>query len=1110
MVPGVGLSGRVVEVIADRGAGLSPRYRYGSGCVVAGGWVLTAAHVVAGAAAVRIRDRDKAEHAAVLDPDFVGDPSGPGPDLALVEVPGVDLPPMGLARVDRDSPTGDPVERAHVIGYPDFMEQPGPDGGVVRETVDAVGRVVVLSRLVGGLLSVQVSNAPRPLPPGRMALGGSEWSGMSGGPLVADGYLLGVVTEHAPREGANTVTVTPLTGLERDPQHPGWGPGVADPAGWWRRLGIAGQGVLRQLPSRPVRAEPVYRATVREIHSRTEVLVGREKELADITSFAGGGQGYRWLVGGPWTGKTSLLAEAVTATLPPGVDVVSYFLSRREADADSGRFFIAVVPQLAYLLDEEPPAADLHTFRALWQRASDRAATQDRHLLLVVDGLDEDLRPPGLLSVAAALPVRAGGRVHVLVASRAYPELPSDMLVGHPMAGLRPVEVEPFPGAPVLAALARQEIDILISRDDLAVDVFGLLAAAAGPLTAEDLAAIPDTRPRSPERARRIRRLVTEQGARSLQPVGPASARRWQYAHDSLLADARAHPDLTGPDYRDRIHQWAEGWRGAGWSVPGDNREGTPRYLFDVYPASLDQDPRRLCDLVSDPGWVVAAVQTVGADRVLADLRRARAADPDHRGVAAMQAVVVGQARHLRPSQPLDQPGYVLRQLCLQAVELGDEQLAADLRNRLRNTPGLRLLPLWTTRRTSPALWFELGRHSSPVEAMGALGDGRVVTGDRDGQVRMWDPTQPGIDPVDLGRHDGPVRAVAVLPDGRIVTGDGSFDGRALVWDPTRPGADPVELGRHEGPVNATAVLRDGRVVTIGFDRRVLVWDPTVPVPAPPEQLGRPDGKGVAVLPDGRIVTGEGGYFGRVSVWDPSRPRTAPVELGRHEWSEAVAVLSDGRIATSGFDGRVLVWDLDRRRSRPTQLGRRRRRPLRGGRGRDVYGRVSRSGGQGPVGAVAVLHDGRIVTGGGGGSGNEGRVLLWDPARPGTDPVELGRHPEVGAIGELPNGRIVTGGGGFDGRVLVWDPARPGTDPVELGRHDGPVAAVAVLGDSRIASGGLRDGRVRIWDVRTYTEIATVACSVTTEALGPQKSCLVVVHEDARMTYWSSTASSSL
>ena len=147
-------------------------------------------------------------------------------------------------------------------------------------------------------------------------------------------------------------------------------------------VGPAGSVRFAALPRLPVpsaRAEPAYWATVREIHQRTGTLIGREDELAEIASFATGTEGYRWLAGGAWAGKTSLLAEAV-AVLRDECDVVCYFLSRREADADSSRFLAAVVPQLAYLLEEDPPVAELHQFRALWQRAVQRAEAEGRHL----------------------------------------------------------------------------------------------------------------------------------------------------------------------------------------------------------------------------------------------------------------------------------------------------------------------------------------------------------------------------------------------------------------------------------------------------------------------------------------------------------------------------------------------------------------------------------------------------------------------------------------------------------------------------------------------------------------------------------------------------------
>jgi WD40 repeat protein len=188
-----------------------------------------------------------------------------------------------------------------------------------------------------------------------------------------------------------------------------------------------------------------------------------------------------------------------------------------------------------------------------------------------------------------------------------------------------------------------------------------------------------------------------------------------------------------------------------------------------------------------------------------------------------MLATVSGQAHNLRPSLLLNQSGYVLRQLWMQAAELGEDRLAGDLRGRLRRQPDSDLIPIWTMRRTSRALWAELGRHDDWVTAVAVLPDGRVVSGGEDGWVLVWDPARPGTDPVELGRHDDWVQVVAVLPDGRVVSG--GDDRRVLVWDPSQPGTDPVELGRHDGWVQVVAVLGDGRVVSGGNDSRVVIWN---------------------------------------------------------------------------------------------------------------------------------------------------------------------------------------------------------------------------------------------------------------------------------------------
>ena len=144
--------------------------------------------------------------------------------------------------------------------------------------------------------------------------------------------------------------------------------------------------------------------------------------------------------------------------------------------------------------------------------------------------------------------------------------------------------------------------------------------------------------------------------------------------------------------------------------------------------------------------------------------------------------------------------------------------------------------------------------------------------------------------------------------------------------------------------------------------------------------------------------------------WCGTRPsRRRPGELGRHDGQvRAVAVLPDGRVVTGGDDGRVLVWDPAPPGAGPAELGR------------------HDSG----VRAVAVLPDGQVVTG-----GDDERVLVWDPAAPA--PARWSWHA-----------RHSGGGGGaarragshpYDGRVLVWDPATPSADPAELGAQGSQV-----------------------------------------------------------------------
>lgn len=1077
---------RVVEVIGDYGK----EYRLGSGCIVAGRVVLTAAHVVAGAKSVVVRDVRKRLLSTVWSPEdqaFVGACRDGGPDLALVELadPDIDIPPLPLAKVNRDGEFDDIVEGCVTIGYPLFAQRPvyqgtGSPESTVRDTAQAWGRIPVHSMIISGLLSLEVSSAPRGLP--KRSLADSEWSGMSGAPVIADGCLVGAVTEHEPMKGTSTITVTPLTALASDPRFPAWGTGVHDPSAWWRKLGADGEDALRPLPR--LRRETRYLSVVRDIQIRNGLLKNRERELSELIAFAQGGEGYRLLVGQEYAGKTALLAELVTTRLPQEVDVVSYFVSRSQGHADRELFLAAVVQQLAEILGKTTVSEQLPLeFSALWQEAAQRASQKERHLLLVVDGLDEDLSPPGSPSIGRLLPSAVAGlanprshRAHVLVSNRLNFPLPGDIPHNHPLRKAEPIELKPHAEASGYEELAKEEIHSLKGIGPEAKRFLAVLAAAAGPLGMEDLRELTGLSEDAVDE-------LIEKMQRSLRTSGSGDARRYAFAGNSLLQGAQADSDLKISRYREAIYKWADRWRRR-WQQDQETAAEVPLYLLDAYPKTLGSDPQRRAALVSDAGWVYAAIEKITVDLVLAELRTCVAAAPDLLGPAKMLATVRGQASFLR-SQPDPEPGQVLRQLCLQAAELHETDLAGDFRERLSAYPGL--IPQWTSRRPHRALVAEVNGHAGWVNAVALTPDGNVVAGTDDGRVWIWNPGATVAEVITLGYHVGPVRALVVDKHGRVVSG--GHDHRIRLWDPLLVGADPVELGQHDGAVRALAIDEGGRVISGGDDARVLVWDEHA-LEAGPIALGRHAGavRSVAVGPGGLVVSG--GDDHRARLWDQSRPGVIVDQTNRLGGRVmTVAMAPDRSVVMAGTDSMLYRWHprssdpLPDSDPAPTRSD---HRPAEFGSHHDV------------VRAVSIVRDEMVVSG-----GDDGRVLLWRARDPRIDRIAIGRHDgPVRAVASVPDDQAISGGqdqrvriwdlreprlsvtesgiptgpanavcispdgcvlvGGADKRVWMWDSADAAA-PVELGRHDSPVMAVTALPEGQIVSCGA-DSRLLAWD----------------------------------------------
>ncbi|MFD9632621.1 trypsin-like peptidase domain-containing protein [Streptomyces violascens] len=192
---------RIAEIIVETGAGR----RRGSGYRICVDTVLTAAHVVVGAAGVVVR----------CDADREGEWSGPAAvtwadvatDLAVLRV----VPPESAAAVVEPARFGRiPDDRHGVIdvyalGFPLWKRRSRSDRTSFRELHQADGTVAALSNLRTGTLEMTV--APAGADPDPAA---SPWAGISGAAVWAGNRIIGVVAEHHRSEGPGRLTAVRL------------------------------------------------------------------------------------------------------------------------------------------------------------------------------------------------------------------------------------------------------------------------------------------------------------------------------------------------------------------------------------------------------------------------------------------------------------------------------------------------------------------------------------------------------------------------------------------------------------------------------------------------------------------------------------------------------------------------------------------------------------------------------------------------------------------------------------------------------------------------------------------------------------------------------------
>ncbi len=350
-----------------------------------------------------------------------------------------------------------------------------------------------------------------------------------------------------------------------------------------------------------------------------------------------------WCADAP-VGKTSLLADYVLGHPPATVDILSYFVSPAHHTDTLDAFATEMTRQLGTFLGEHParPPQGAAEWHRLFGRAAAKSRREKRKLLLVVDGLDDDVAWPGEAadSIAGLLPAVPPRGMRVLVSLRSCVRPPDDLPSGHP---LRDLVYRRVLGPVAGAAHDRQPTP---DPAALGMPVAGLLAVSGGGLCTADLAGLAGVP------VDRLDRLFQGPAGRSLV-LDDRVAGTYRLAGPQLEREVREGLGSSGvARCTQKLVAWVRSWQDAGW--PAD----TPPFPLAA-PPKLFSDIAARTAYVLDPGRLHRLSVAVGVGVVLDQLSAFEASFADTSGdlealvpLAAARDMVRREAREVPEGAP--------------------------------------------------------------------------------------------------------------------------------------------------------------------------------------------------------------------------------------------------------------------------------------------------------------------------------------------------------------------------------------------------------------------------------------------------------------------------
>jgi hypothetical protein len=436
----------------------------------------------------------------------------------------------------------------------------------------------------------------------------SSWEGASGAGIVTTyenrEYLVGLVTAKGMLESVSNLRVTPISSVHQLTTNKAndflqilYPSSNSDtPRQTVDNLPIV-RGQTIQTASHDVGVDRVslavhstYMTHVQQL--APDILRDRAGEMLEIEEFAGrvdsDSSSYLYWRGDPFAGKTAIMASFVCRD-HSAFDTVAFFVTGRiVSQSDSYSFAEAMIEQLSALLRKDLPILVGESSRAryfieLLEMALVQAASSERNLLLLIDGVDEDSgwKDGARDSILSLLPRQSRAHLRVVLAGRNNPTFPFDLPSDHAVRTCPTRVVNQSPYVRDLEVAGQEELNTILRGGELAQRVICTLIAAQDHLTLRDLEELTGSAPFE------LLGILAGASGRALHVAArdgdlDRGESAYAFAHETLVEAAiQSVGQKRIQECVERLQTWCHGYAGSGWPT------NTPWYLLVAYQDAL-------------------------------------------------------------------------------------------------------------------------------------------------------------------------------------------------------------------------------------------------------------------------------------------------------------------------------------------------------------------------------------------------------------------------------------------------------------------------------------------------------------------------------------------